>query len=99
MTVKRAYLGEDVPIQIEYTDDTGSAVDPDDTAVDPEITITDPDDTDVVDATVMDSLEVGEFEYVWDTATDAGGEGRYTIEISADFSSETEITRESISIR
>lgn len=89
--IKGVDMGEDVPIIITSTDpDTGDAVDPD---AAPTVTITAPDDTDVVSAASMTSSDVGVYEYVWDTATDASGTGNYTISVMAEFSSETKIEK------
>ena len=95
--------GEDVPITITYTDDTGAAVDPDDQGTDgtpdAEITITDVSDgTDVVGPVGMTHLDVGQFEYVWDTEVDAPGEGGYRVSISADFGGETKIKRSTVKL-
>lgn len=103
MAIKRAYLGEDVPITITYEDDTGTAVDPDDTNADavPDavINITAPDDTAAVTDAAMTHTAAGSFEYVWDTAIDAAGAGTYTVEVSAEFGGETKISRNTITLQ
>ena len=103
MTLKAAYLGEDVPIQIAYSDDVG-AVDPDDqdtdSTPDADITITDNSDgTEVISAQAMTYTgSTGEFEYVWDTSADANGEGTYVVEVTAEFSGETKINKTKIAL-
>lgn len=93
---------EDVPITIDYTDGSGNAVDPDDTGSDGVgdtlITITDPDDTDVISAVEMTHNSTGSFEYVWDTDVDGTGPGVYQIEMEAEFSGETKIVRDTITV-
>lgn len=101
MTVESAYEGEDVPLRIAYSSG-GNGVDPDDTNADAtpdaNITIIDNDDgLEAVSAAAMSNTDVGEFEYVWDTA--GVGTGTYRIEITAEFSSETKIAKDSIKIR
>lgn len=103
MTIDKAIAGEDVPITINYTDDAGNAVDPDDTGSDgtpdAEVTILDMStDTELISAVAMTHNETGDFEYVWDTATDADGAGSYRISISAEFSGETKISRDTIDL-
>lgn len=99
MTIRRVFEGEDVPLRVAYTDDAGNA-----TAADaaPTITITDPDGNEVVSAASMDNTVggTGESEYVWDTASGAegAGTGTYTIEVTAEFGSETKINRRTISV-
>lgn len=99
--ISQAYDGEDVPITILYEDSSGNGVDPDDQGTDgvPDayITITDDTDTAVVSSVEMTHNAAGDFEYVWDTST-ASGVGEYEVEISADFSGETKITRDSIEL-
>lgn len=99
-----AYLGEDVPVAIQYNDpDTGDAVDPDDTDADgvpdASVTITDDGGTEHVTAAAMSHLSTGEFEYVWDTSVDAGDEGTYEVEVSAEFSGDTKIERVQLPLR
>lgn len=102
MTIKSAYLGEDVPVEIAYSDDTG-AIDPDDQDTDDtpdaDITISDNSDgTEVISAQAMTHNDVGEFEYVWDTDVDANGAGTYVVEITAEFSGETKINKSQITL-
>lgn len=101
--LKGVYLGEDVPITITYTDpDTDDPIDPDDTDADStaDATITiESDGMTVIDDVAMTNQDVGQFEYVWDTATDIDGEGVYTITISAEFSSETKIEKSALSVQ
>lgn len=102
MAIERAYAGEDVPVQIAYTDDAGNAVDPDDQGSDgvpdADITIVDTrDETEVVSAAAMTHVATGEFEYVWDSST-ANGPATYRVEISAEFSAETKITKDVIDL-
>lgn len=102
--ISSAYLGEDVPLTVTYTDpDTGDPVDPDDTdsdgTPDVTVTITAPDDTEVISAVAMSNPSVGEYEYVWDTSTDASGTGEYTAEVTADFNGETKIERVNIRLK
>ena len=92
------YLGDDVPLVINYADpDTGDPVDPDDVdgdgTPDANVTITGPDGTVVIDSVAMTHNATGEFEYVWDTAVDAAGDGQYTVEAAADFGGETKHER------
>lgn len=103
-TLSRAYLGEDVPVSIQYTDpDTGDPVDPDDTDADgtPDATVTIVDDagTEHVTDAAMTHLSVGEFEYVWDTAVDAGSEGTYRVSVAAEFDGATNIERVRLPLR
>ena len=101
--VRSAYLGEDIPIQVSYTDANGNAVDPDDlnadATADASITITAPDGTDVVANAAMTRLAAGVFEYVWDSATNNTGTGQYTISVTADFSGETSIKKARITLQ
>lgn len=101
MTIKSAYDGEDVPIEIAYTDSNG-AIDPDDQGSDgtpdADITIIDNSDgTEVISATSMTHNDVGEFEYVWDTSA-ANGPGTYLVKVTAEFSSETKINKSKIQL-
>ncbi|WP_435552752.1 hypothetical protein [Natrinema sp. CGMCC1.2065] len=103
MTIKSAYAGEDVPIQIAYTNAAGT-VDPDDQDTDDtpdaDITITaNSDGTEVISAQAMTHNDVGEFEYVWDTDADANGEGTYLVEVTAEFNGETKINRSQITLK
>lgn len=102
MPVESAYQGEDVPLQVSYTDASGSAVNEDSTSTTdptgPSITITSPNGTAVVSGTVMSNLETGLYEFVWDTAASFDGTGTYSIEITGEFSSETKIVRDTIKI-
>lgn len=98
-----AYEGEDVPITVHFTDDTGSDVNEDSTSqttpTGPTITITEPDSgTNVVDGVVMTNNSTGHYEHVWDTAGDSTGTGTYNVEISGEFSSETKIAKATITI-
>lgn len=99
-----AYLGEDVPIRASYTDASGNAVDEDSTSqtdpTGPSVTITAPDDsnTEVVSGTVMNNLNTGEYEFVWDTSSVSTGTGPYTVEVTGEFSSETKIVRDTIGL-
>ena len=94
--MKQAYEGEDVPVNVVYTDDQDAATDPDSP---PDIVITETDtDTEVVASTAMSSNGTGDYTYVWDTATDFGDPGVYEAEITAEFSTETKISREEIRI-
>lgn len=87
MPIQSVYDGEDVPITVDYTDESDSSVDPD---AAPTITITDEDDTEVVSSTAMTGSS-GSYEHVWDTSS-ANGPGTYTAVITAEFSSETKIS-------
>ncbi|SFS63114.1 hypothetical protein [Halostagnicola kamekurae] len=103
MTIKSAYVGEDVPIEIAYSDSNG-AVDPDDQDTDEnpdaDITITaNSDSTEVISAQSMTHNDVGAFEYVWDTDADANGSGTYVIEITAEFDGETKINKSQITLK
>lgn len=102
MTLQTVYDGEDIPVNIEYTDASGNAIDPDDQGTDgvgdAYITITDESDTEQVSSVEMTQVSTGHYEYVWDTAT-AAGPGDYEVEISADFSSETKIRRAIITVQ
>ncbi|GAB3669554.1 hypothetical protein [Halopiger thermotolerans] len=102
MTIKSAYDGEDVPIEIAYTDDSG-AIDPDDQGSDgtPDANITiidNSDGTEVVSAQSMTHNDVGVFEYVWDTSA-ANGAGTYLVEITAEFGGETKISKSKITLK
>lgn len=102
--IDSAYVGEDVPIKMVFEDpDTGDPVDPDDTDSDgtPDVTltITGPNGTEHVTDAAMSNPSVGEYEYVWDTATDASGTGEYTAETTADFNGETKIERVNIRLK
>lgn len=99
MAINAAYAGEDVPITISYVDSSDNPVDVDDPTSGPTITITDESDSEVVSGTVMSNPSTGEYEHVWDTATNASGTGDYTVEITGEFSSETKISRKQISLR
>lgn len=100
MSISKAIAGEDIPIRVSYTDpDTGNSTDPDDPGVTwPTVTITDEDDTEQVSAAVMTQDDTGEFEYVWDTATDGSGAGVYTIEVEAEFNSQTKISKDTMEL-
>ena len=92
------YLGEDVPLRVQYEDGSGTAVDPDDqdTSGDPNAYITirkEGADTPLVDSVDMTYIETGVFEYVWDTSVDESGTGMYVVEVSAEFSGETDLER------
>lgn len=102
MSIRTAYVGEDVPITIAYEDDAGNAVDPDDQGTDgtpdADITIIDTsDDTEVVTAVAMTNTATGEFEHVWDTSTLAAGSFR--VKVEAVFSGETKISKKTIDLR
>lgn len=106
MPIQDAFLGEDVPLTVEYTDpDTGDAVDPDDTDADgtPDASVTiskfDEDIAPTVDGAAMTHTAVGTFEYVWDSGVDEDGTGRYVVETSAEFGGETDIERDRIRLR
>lgn len=103
MAIRNAILGEDVPITITYTDDTGTAVDPDDLDADgtpdADITITNLSDGVEAVSAAMTNTATGEFEYVWDTAVDAPETGTYRVSVEADFGGETKITRSSIKLQ
>ncbi|QLG63087.1 hypothetical protein [Halorarum salinum] len=100
MRLQNAFVGEDVPITITYEDDAGAAVDPDDTATEPTVTVVDvpehdaESETDVVSDQLMNQNGTGDFEYVWDTSGLDAGE--YRIEVTADFSTETKIVKQTI---
>lgn len=103
--IRSAHLGEDIPIQISYTDANGNAVDPDNVDADagatPDayITITASDDTDVVANAAMTHLSPGTFEFVWDSGLNNAGTGQYTVSINADFSGETSIKKARITLQ
>lgn len=97
--IDAAYDGEDVPIRVLYEDTDETAIDPDDTAADPTVTITDSADTAHVDGVLMTQNGTGDFEHVWDSATNGSGTGEYTVTITADFASETKISRDTIELR
>lgn len=103
MAIRNAYLGEDIPITVQYTDpDTDAAVDPDDqtadSVADATITIYGPDDTALITDTAMTRLDVGSFEYVWDSATNGAGTGEYEVRIVAEFGGETKISVRTINL-
>lgn len=103
MTISKAVAGEDVPITIDFEDGAGNAVDPDDTDADgnpdAEVTVVDTsDDTELLSSVAMSYVETGSFEHVWDTDVDANGPEEYRISISAEFSSETKISRDTIQL-
>lgn len=97
-----AFEGEDVPITVHFTDDSGSDVNEDSTSqstpTGPTITVTAPDGTAVVDGVVMTNNSTGNYEHVWDTAGDSTGTGTYGVEITGEFSSETKIAKATIKI-
>lgn len=95
-----AYEGEDVPLTISYVDDAGSAIDPDDPGTTwPSIEIIDEsDESTALTGTVMTQNGTGEFEYVWDTEADANGAGTYRVEVTAEFSTETKISKTRIEL-
>lgn len=98
MTVDSAELGEDVPITIVY--DNGGT-DPDDTdsdsTPDAVITITDNSDgTAIISAVSMTHDATGKFVYEWDTSADGIEAGTYIIEITAEFSGLTKISKDLI---
>lgn len=99
MSVNSAYVGEDVPVTILYTDSDGAATDPDDPAVTwPTIEITDlSDDSTALASTVMSQNGTGDFEHVWDTSGETAGT-TYEIVITAEFSSETKINKATIEL-
>lgn len=104
MPIERAFAGEDVAVSQNYTDpDTGDPVDPDDTGTDgvPDVSVTITDDagTEHISAVAMTHNGTGDFEYVWDTDVDSAGTGTYTVETSAEFSGETKIDRDTITLR
>lgn len=97
-----AYEGEDVPITVHFTDDSGADVNEDSTSqttpTGPTVTVTAPDGTEVVSGVVMSNTSTGHYEHVWDTAGDTTGTGTYDVEISGEFSSETKIAKATIKI-
>ena len=97
MPLESAYEGEDVPLVAAFTDDSGSAIAPDSA---PTLTLTDNEGTAVVDGTPMTDVtgETGVYEYVWDTATDFGTSGTYDVTVTAEFSAETKIVRQTIRV-
>lgn len=102
MSLGHAWVGEDVPIYITYTDDAGNAIDPDDQDADgtPDADITiveEATDTEVVSAVAMTHNTTGEFEYVWDTA--GAATGTYRVEATAEFGAETKISKRRIGLR
>lgn len=101
MPLEDAYQGEDVPLTVSYTDDSGNAVAPDGVSGSsgPTITVTSPNGTAVVDAVVMTESQVGTYEHLWDTATNFDGTGTYTVEVSAELSSETKIVKSTIKVK
>lgn len=100
MSLDAAYEGEDVPLRVVFTDDTGAAVAPGGASggSGPTVTVTSPNGTDVVSATVMTEVETGTYEYVWDTASNFDGTGTYSVEVTGEFSSETKIVKDTINI-
>lgn len=99
-----AYAGEDLPVRVTYTDDSGTETDPDDTDADgtpdASVTIVDVSDgTELVSSVAMTHQSTGKFEYVWDTDVDANGEGNYRVEAVAEFGGETKIEKDSIRLR
>lgn len=94
--IQKAIKGEDVPITASYEDSGDDGIDAD---TEPTITIEADDGTTVVNSISMTSLAgTGEYEYVWDTDTDATTSGEYTIEVNGEFSSLTRIERATIEI-
>lgn len=93
--------GEDIPIQAKFADDAGMAVAPDGVSggTGPTITITARDGTVVVDAVVMTESEVGTYEHIWDTSSDSAGTGSYFVKVSAELSSETEISQKIVKLQ
>ena len=102
MPIRAAWVGEDVPVQATYTDDSGTAIDPDDPDADgtPDATITivdESDGTEVVSAAAMTHIATGEFEYVWDTSTASAATHR--VEVEAEFDGNTDIEKDRIRLR
>lgn len=102
MPIQAATVGEDVPITVQFTDDAGTAIDPDDQGTDgvadADITITNTNtDTAVVSAAAMTRTGTGAFEYVWDTTNAAAV--AHSVDVSAEFSGETKIVKESLQLR
>lgn len=97
MAISKAYAGEDVVLEVAYTDSGGTGVDADTI---PTITITNSEDTEEVSAASLDDTVggTGEYEYVWDTDVDASGTGTYTVEVTGEFSAETKILRDTITL-
>lgn len=97
-----AYEGEDVPLRVTFTDDTGAEVQPDGASgtapTGPTITVTDSQGTEVVSAVVMTGIDTGTYEHVWDTAADSGGTGSYQVEVTGEFSAETKIAKGTVTI-
>lgn len=92
MAIENAYVGEDVPVRVTY--DSGGT----DPASAPTITITDNSDgTEVVSAVATTSVSTGVYEHVWDTSA-ANGAGVYVVSLSAEFSSETKIAKDTIEL-
>jgi hypothetical protein len=85
--------GEDVPIQVVYTDSSGNPVAPDGVSggSGPTITITGPNETTLANATVMTEVETGTYEHVLDTSSDSVSNGVYNVSVTAELSSETKI--------
>jgi hypothetical protein len=92
--------GEDVPIQVTYTDSDGNPVAPDGVSggSGPSITLTAPDDTELASGTVMTEVETGTYEHVYDTASDSVGTGSYHILVTAELSGETKIVTGSFQV-
>lgn len=101
-TLLPAFEGEDVPITVHFTDESGSDVNEDSTSdttpTGPTVTVTAPDGTVVVDGVVMTNNSTGHYEHVWDTAGDSTGTGTYNVEVEGEFNSETKIAKATIQV-
>lgn len=102
--IESAYLGEDVPLIARFRNPDDTGADPDDqnadAVPDANLTVTAPDGTtEVLTSVAMTHQATGEFEYVWDTAVNGAGIGEYTVEVTAEFSAETKIGRDTIELR
>lgn len=100
------HLGEDYPIHIEYYDESDALIAPDGSPTnstsptEPALTILDPAGNALggVDGVQMPESSAGVYEYTWDSDTNADGTGLYTVEIRADFNSETDIERTKVRV-
>lgn len=96
--IESAYLGEDVPLRVEFVDSSGTAIAPtgasDSTG--PTVTVTAPDDTEVLSGATMSEQTVGTYENVWDTSSSAAGSGTYDVVVTGEFSGETKIVKDQI---
>lgn len=94
-----AYIGEDLPIQIEYTDpETGGLVGVDDNNIGPQIRILWQGEL-VAGGGAMYEFEPGLYEYRWLSGEKNRGTGTYLVTFKGEFDGETKINETTITLR